>query len=141
MTPYVNVFLNILSDTKSPEEISDFLGITCDELKRKGEPIPLTNPQKLYEIHKWRINSNLDESHLDVIDHIKDLLHKIPDTITGKIKELSKDHEVYLTIGSVSHESHPYLFFEADMIQKIADMGAILDLDLYIFPQNEDESS
>ena len=94
------VKLTIMSESLSPAEIDEYVGIKCNDSQIQGEMNRLGT--KRYARHAWFLKSKrvvpADEYIGDKIDfEVKDLLSRLAPA-ANKIKELSQSHEVEFSL-------------------------------------------
>lgn len=121
------VRLKILSDILLPEEIDKRVGIKCDESWVINGFRPRTK-MKAKE-NGWLLSSELELSE-DLELHIANLLQRLAPAI-DKIKSLSEQNTVELSFAIYSEE-RPALHFDKETIAMLGQLGASLDIDLYI---------
>ena len=134
------VKLTVMSESLSPAEIDEYVGIKCNDSQIQGEMNRLGT--KRYARHAWFLKSKrvvpADEYIGDKIDfEVKDLLSRLAPA-ANKIKELSQSHEVefslYFLVGNV-----PPMNLSKEELEAIAALGASLDIDLTLYANPEAE--
>lgn len=133
MTDEVIVRLKIVSDLRTPEEITEALGVECSKSWRKGDKRANT---VIVEKHNgWLLDSALPRS-APLESHIDSLLKRLSPHVE-KIKKLSRNDDVELSCV-VYASSPPPLNFPKPMIHQLGEMGASLDVDLYVMGEKSD---
>ena len=118
--------------TESPDEITDALGIEPNDIRRKGDLRKLKNGKEIEErTNQWSIESSSDSKDINI--HVRQLLHQlegkeglVKNTWNPSISILWKGNYLYAGSGP---------FYEKDVIEGIAKIGAELWQDIY----HEDE--
>lgn len=121
------VSLTIVSSIHHPEDINSLVGVHCDRSWKIGDLRAKTTI--IEKDNGWILNSGLEEE--DSLDeHIKALLEKIAH-LSSKIQALSSDSYIEISCAIYASEPPP-LHFEKDTIRQFNQIGASLDIDLYI---------
>jgi hypothetical protein len=127
MNSYVR--LAAFSETISPEELRDYIGIAGAETWRVGDKRAET--EILEKENGWSLSSLVD-SDSELEDHV----YQIMEVMKGhedKFNNLSKKSGCEIQLSCVVYDGGtPALFFESEIISWIASIGASLDIDLYI---------
>lgn len=129
-----SVCLNVLSSTLSPEQICDQLGMHGDDTWRIGDK--RKNTKILEKENGWAHKSRVKKSaHLE--DHIESIMDLVR-SFECKFKAISElsDCDVQLSCA-VYGDDEPPLFFETKIIGWLSDIGASLDIDLYLSGNRE----
>jgi len=132
---YVAISLSITSDELSPETITQLVGIEPNYVRLRGAPIPGRRVSRHpdFDHNEWEFREQLDIKPGDYIGNhserfITDFLNKI-DGSAARIKEISKSHEVRVSLVYQAHEM-PYIGLTREQVQGIAALGAVLDYDI-----------
>jgi hypothetical protein len=121
------VRLKIISDTLTPDKISSQTGLQCDRSWRIGD---LRHRTAIRERNSgWILGSGLPKA--DCIDDHLDAIWSILGPVKDKIRQLSETETVELSVVIYSSSS-PELYFESSRINRLAQLGASLDIDLYV---------
>ena len=127
MKEEITVQLYIFSVLKTPEQITKIVGIPCDKSWRIGD-----KRGKSILTHKknaWALCSNLSNS-----DSIQEQVEKLLERLSpykNKIKKISENDNVQFSC--IIHTStSPALHFSMAIMRKICQLGASLDIDLYL---------
>jgi Domain of unknown function (DUF4279) len=126
----MHVYLRLMSGEKSPEQIFAELGVPADNSWRKGERRKRTNlveEENGYEFH----SNQPDEVSLEEQAYV--LLCRL-DPIAEKIRALGCDH-VQLTC-IVYASQMPSIHFSSSAIAKLSQLGASIDVDMYVAEGN-----
>ena len=119
--------LKILSTVRTAEEITKTLGIACDRCWRKGDTRAKTSI--IEQKNGWILDSGMPRSAA-LSTQIESLLARLFPR-AAEIKLLSRDDEVELSCV-VYAASPPALNFTHPILHQLSEMGASLDIDLYI---------
>ncbi|MGF1788859.1 DUF4279 domain-containing protein [Photobacterium swingsii] len=120
------VRLKILTSEHTSTELSDLIGMSSDRSWSKGD---LRYKTKITEKkHGWLIESRMHETQ-DVENQINEIFSRI-DKSFDKISSLPDDMEVLLSVVIYANEI-PALYFNKEIIKKVADIRANFDIDLY----------
>ncbi len=129
MTQTNHVRLKILCERLTPEDIAAATGFDPDRFWKIGDFRGRTTAKEVK-------NGGVVESRLPeeapLHDHICALLSRL-ESFRPRILQISNSTEVQFSCA-IYAPSLPALFFEKDIIAKIASLGACLDVDLYIIP-------
>jgi hypothetical protein len=127
MTDEIIVRLKVTSASRTPEQISDATGILCDHSWRIGE-----KREKTILVEKtngWVLNSKMPKNApLEV--QIEELLERLI-VHADRIRVLS-EHETVELSCVVYASAPPSLNFNKSVIQRVCQLGASLDIDLYL---------
>jgi len=121
------VRLKIVSRKHSPEEIAARIGIQPDKAWRIGDPVERTTMRR--KDHVWMRHSRLPES-ASIEEHIDELLDCIS-PFAAQIKQISEEEDVQLSCVMYCAEI-PALNFSKSVLAKLGNLGASLDIDLYL---------
>jgi hypothetical protein len=127
------VRLKIISTNRTPEEIDELVGIRSHKSWHIGDRRPTTIIQETN--NGWVLNSEVSKS-ATLEAHIAQILDRVI-PYAGRIHFLSEQDIVELSCVIYASAS-PALNFSNTVIQQISSLGASLDIDLYILPE-EDE--
>ena len=128
--------LTISSLTLTPDEISEMLGMKYDHCHVKGNNIGksiLKAPK-----HSWMVYSRIPRDN-DIDEHITDLLERIS-PISDKLKNIVSYPDIEILFYCVIYTKNRQDFgFNYDQVQAIADIGASINVDLYLLPEDDEE--
>jgi hypothetical protein len=124
--------LSIQSDTLTSEEITSILGMSGDRTWVKGSLIPPGNASR-YPHHGWVIRTSSSEE--DVEEHVNSLLERL-ETVKNKVRQISEQADVLLGCVMKRTYCNPSLILGTKVLAAIADMGAGLWVDVYVFPED-----
>lgn len=136
MTDEIIVRLKVTSTSRTPEQISDATGILCDHSWRIGEKRGKTII--IEKTNGWILNSKMPKN-ASLEAHIKELLGRLL-VHADRIRVLSENETVELSCV-VYASTPPSLNFEKSVIQQVCQLGASLDIDLYITDGGNDQIS
>ena len=121
------VRLFVLSTDQGPDEITATIGLSCDRCWRIGDERPHTIIRE--DKNGWVLSSGLPKT-AKLEDHIDALLSML-DSRSRAVKSLTSTSEVILSCA-VYANTPPALYFDASVINRLAHLGASLDIDMYI---------
>lgn len=123
------VRLKILSRNRSAEEISRIVGLRCEKSWRPGDFRHNTLIKE--ETHGWIITSGLPES-IALQHHLDAVLARLGPH-AREVEGLSHDGETTVELScAIYSEGAPELNFSRAVIRQLNELGASLDIDLYI---------
>lgn len=125
-----HVTLKILSNKYNADEISAIVGIECDGSWNKGDLRKHTIIKE--KKNGWVLQSRQD-SQSPLEQHISSLLSRAK-PVADKIKKFSEDSTVELSCA-IYDTAAPALYFEKEVMRAIENLGASLDIDLYILEE------
>jgi uncharacterized protein DUF4279 len=130
----IRVWLFIESENLSVTQMSQRIGVSCDQSWIKGEPRGRT--AKVFSTNSWKMEaySEVEENPIKVGDMVVACLHEVLGRINGHVehfRSLASDQKSGLYIG-VSANSAPALEFKAETIKAISALGVDLELDLVL---------
>jgi Domain of unknown function (DUF4279) len=135
-----NVYLKILSDKMTAAQISSFLGIEPDRAITKGEIAQDSISGRPAKWTMWRLAEH-GSSSADISELVS-ALHKRISLIVPGLKELRQSGcEIVLQFAlyhSSADEGGRGFTLDAPLLKSLADIGAIVDVDQYVLP-DEDE--
>ena len=121
------LWLRVVSQTSSPEQIQSAIGLQGDRSwVLGGKRPPARTPCKE---NGWQLDSGAAKS-APLCEHLEKLKILVGE-YTNRIHSLPQAMTVHVGCA-IYAESAPPRFFERDTIAFLASMGATLDLDLYI---------
>ena len=122
----IYVRLKILSNTITPEALTDHIGIECDRSWHIGDKRGKT--QILEPSHGWELTSGKNEN-ASLEEHLDGLLVRTSH-ISSRLAALPQD--VVIEVSCAIYSKHPpELCFGANYVQQLATIRAGLDIDLY----------
>lgn len=121
------VRLKVLSPDRTPEQITEALGVPCDSCWRVGD-------KRVHTIIKettngWVLDSKLPSTAI-LEAHIDALLGVINARVDS-VRYLATTSEVVLSCV-IYADTAPALYFDNVAIEKLARLGASLDIDLFV---------
>jgi hypothetical protein len=127
MTEETIVRLKIVSIHRTPETVTEVLGLQCDRFWHCGDT--RADTIIIEKNNGWVLHSGLPKT-APLEEHIEAIL-RILTPFKEKIKSLSCTDTVELSC--VLYASHPpALSFGHSTINRLAELGASLDIDLYV---------
>jgi len=133
MNDRIFVRLRILSIFKTPEELTRSIGLECERSWHIGDKRGKTQIKE--PSNGWMITSGMGEA-ASLEEHVKALADRIAPVAT-QIAALEKDASIEVSCA-IYAEHPPALSFSASCIQQLANIGAGLDIDLYIIGDDND---
>jgi hypothetical protein len=127
MTEETIVRLKILSHTRPPEGITAMVGLQCDKCWHSGDTRKHTTIVE--KDNGWILHSGLPKT-ADLDTQIRALLDAL-EPAKGTIRDLSMTETVELSVVMYT-PSLPALSFDATTIARMAELGAGMDIDLYV---------
>lgn len=139
MRSEVRVYLAFGGFDFDPDEITRLTGITPTKTLRAGDPVSWAsslseeNRQRIrVKSNRWEVDSGLDSS-VDLPTHVKALLQKL-EPVWDRFVELGQQYEpVMECIVSSYGGDRPEIFFDKEVIRKLIQLNAEIDVDLYVF--------
>ena len=130
--------LTILSDHLSPEEMEAGAGLAADISWAKGDAH--RGSKRRHKFNGIVFESELDRENAEPDEHIEALLRRLGSN-ASQISKLADDDRVesarfwlyWDTTGG-----NPGLSFSPETLQSVAALGATLDLDIYVFDDEDD---
>jgi hypothetical protein len=118
------VRLRIFSDCMSPAEIGDRVGVMADrEVPAEFRIGSISKPR-----HEWQLDSGLPTGSLEAkLAALLDRLHNHE----SRVAALSDACEIVVSCVIYAAEI-PALYFDSDIMSRIAGLCAALDVDLYL---------
>lgn len=120
------VRLLVRSDTVSPLQVTEIIGLEPDRVRIKGHLRPRTS--LINKRHEWCRSSHLPESST-LEEHLAKLVADLADYELG-LKSLS--HCEIVISCAIYADSEPMVYFDAATVSAIARIGAAVDVDLYV---------
>jgi hypothetical protein len=111
----------------SASEVTRALGVEPTRSWNQGDQVVGT--KKHYGESGWRLDSSLS-SDASIDQQLRELLNSISERIEF-VRSLPGSIEVDFSCVIYAREYVPEIFFSADIIRRIADIGAAIDIDLY----------
>jgi len=133
MTDEIIVRLKVTSASRTPEQISDATGILCDHSWRIGE-----KRRKTILVEKtngWVLNSKMPKN-APLEAHIEELLGRLI-VRADRIRALSEQETVEFSCV-IYASAPPSLNFNKSVIQRVCQLGASLDMDLFLMGPGND---
>ena len=122
------VSIHVFSPNLIPDEIGNEIGLDADRKIFKGTPRG-KSPILKHQEHVWIIDSKANEKS-PIDDHIVNLRNRLG-KYGAKIYELKSSCTIQC-VCIVICDSAPPLNFPNDLINWLSEIGASLDVDLYI---------
>jgi hypothetical protein len=118
-----------------PEELTNALQVQPDEVALKGEVRSLGGGREIRELfNSWTVESHVDSK--DVNDHVRELLERVRFAKDRFRPEFGRPSFDVLWEGNYLYAgSGP--FYEADVIARIASLGADLWQDIYQIDEDD----
>jgi uncharacterized protein DUF4279 len=129
--PKVFVWLSVVSEKHSADEISAVTGLRPDRVWRIGDQRPQTSITE--KTHGWVLTSRLQNIGFDVEAHIDDLLQKVKPA--AEALSLLREDDVVTVHVAIYSESRVLISVEPHVPRRIAALGAGFDLEIYFTPR------
>jgi hypothetical protein len=133
MTDEIIVRLKVTSASRTPEQISDATGILCDHSWRIGEKRGKTSI--IEKTNGWILNSKMPKN-APLEAHIEELLGRLI-VRADRIRALSEQETVEFSCV-IYASAPPSLNFNKSVIQRVCQLGASLDVDLFLMGPGND---
>jgi hypothetical protein len=127
MNDRIFVRLRILSAVNTPEEITRLIGLESERSWHVGDKRGKT--QIVEPSNGWLITSGIGET-ASLEEHVQALSDRIA-PVSARIAALAEDATIEVSCA-IYAEHPPALSFAASCLQRLADIKAGLDIDLYI---------
>lgn len=113
-----------------PEDITRLIGIVPDRTWHKGTPIPYS-PSGRFPDSGWQLSTERNEER-DVLVVLEPLIGRI-ESRRSEIKQLRERDSVrvYISIVVELEPVAPAFYVNATLLQRLANLGVDLDIDLY----------
>ncbi len=139
MRSEISVYLAFAGFDFDPEEITRLTGITPTRTRRAGDPVSWAsslseeNRQRIrVKANRWIVNSGLD-SNVDLPTQVKALLRRL-EPAWERLIELGQQYEPVMECIVRSYGGdRPEIFFDKEVIRKLIQLNAEIDVDLYVF--------
>lgn len=128
------VRLKVRSSTLLPDQITDVIRVPCDACWCIGDTRPNTTIKE--KDNGWVLDSGLSRG--TALEEQIDALLSILDSRAESIRSLSAVAELEFSCV-IYAEVIPALNFDASVIDKISQLGAALDIDLYCVDSDNSE--
>ncbi len=128
--PRIFAWISVVSERRSPEEISALLGLRPDRTWKIGDTRAKTDI--LERTHGWVINSRLNNVGFDVETHLDDLLLRVKST-AEKFALLPEGDWVTVHLAIYSG-SRILMSFEPHIPRLISLLDAQFDVEVYFLP-------
>jgi hypothetical protein len=142
MSDEIGVRLSIISDSLSPSQIDEYVGIKCDDSQERGKMNRLGT--KRYERHAWFMKDRYTvREGEDIGDKLDSAIAHLLSRLEGseaKVRELSKSNEVEFSLYFYAQDVPP-MGLSRRHLQAIAALGASLDIDLVLYAGPENKGS
>jgi hypothetical protein len=120
----------IIDLDRDPDAVTERLGVRPDEVWRAGDPVAVPGKGKKYANAGWMIQSRLGPTET-APRHVADLLERMGPGWAA-LKGLDCRHHVELSLTVVMHGGdEPELGFDAETVERLAQVRAHIDVDLY----------
>ena len=133
MTDEIIVRLKVTSASRTPEQISDATGMLCDHSWRIGEKRGKTI--LVEKTNGWVLNSKMPKN-APLEAHFEELLGRLL-VHEDRIRALSEQETVEFSCV-IYASAPPSLNFNKSVIQRVCQLGASLDMDLFLMGPGND---
>ena len=125
--------MKVTSASRTPEQISDATGILCDHSWRIGEKRGKTI--LVEKTNGWVLNSKMAKN-APLEAHIEELLRRLV-VHADRSRALSEQETVEFSCV-IYASAPPSLNFNKSVIQRVCQLGASLDMDLFLMGPGND---
>jgi hypothetical protein len=132
-----SISLRFFGDDLDPDELTQILGIEPSIAYRKGDIFRGKTYDKIYEIGSWRLRGKRSKTELE--EQINQLLDKLPSDFEVW-RGLTSRFQADLFCGLWMKRFNRGLNFEVATLQKIAERGLSIGLDVYVDQDIEEVS-
>ncbi|WP_334150487.1 DUF4279 domain-containing protein [Microbacterium sp.] len=129
--------LSVLSDTTDPDVITEVLGLTPDQIRRKGEVL---HRGRIRTIHAWLVDVNeLDNTEADETGTraLRELLDRCTPAV-GRIADLPADCEARIWWSAYSDSSQGGFVLPIELTVQLAALG--VDLFTTVYLQDDEDA-
>lgn len=137
MTPELRVSFVISNFRCSASEVTAVLGIEPSTTWLAGDIVPGTVMRR--KRNAWVLEAHEDRG-TSLESQASWLLSKLPATLQ-ELRRRSVDFGTKLSCALYVVDERPALILEARSIQRLAELGACLDIDLYVLPSDEEQEA
>lgn len=135
--PKIRAGFILVGHQVEPDRITQALGLQPSVTWREGEPRLAQGPL-MNDTDGWAIRTDYEES-LNLpshVDRILDVVHPLSGQIRKLCSELKLEAELecVVRIARSERQSVPIMNFESNVINRMADLGADLDIDIVLVP-------
>jgi hypothetical protein len=124
-----SITLRFFGDDLDPDELTQLLGVEPSIAYRKGDILRGKQHDRIYDIGSWRLKGEKSEMGLE--DKINRLLDKLPSDLE-MWNDLTRKFQVDLFCGLWMKRWNRCLDFEAVTLQRMAERGLSIGLDIYV---------
>jgi hypothetical protein len=115
--------------TRDPTEITAIAGIEASKTWRAGDPIERS--VRKYDGNGWRVSALVPVTVVE--EGVAELLDRLRPH-WAKLCELSVESRVELGVVIYADSEMPSIHFRSDQIQRLAELSAKIDVDVYCLP-------
>ena len=131
MRSKIRVCLRFGEFSMPPEELSTELGLQPTDSWSKGDPCRVAK-KRTFTYNGWELSSGREES-ADLEAHVNAILHQIA-PFKENFRKVAAKYPPMLTCVIYSYDGdRPAIVFERDVVKELADLNALINIDLYIF--------
>ena len=115
----------------NPDDVTRLLGLQPTEAWRVGDRITAIRVPRFFSDSAWRLHSGLPDT-TDLEEQVKSLLDRL-EPVWDVAVELGKKHYAEFSCVVYSYGGdRPAISFDNEVIKRLAELNATLDVDLYI---------
>jgi hypothetical protein len=132
----VFVWLSVLSERRTPEEISGLVGLDADSSWKAGETrAGMRVPERR---HGWILESGLPPKGADLETHLESLLGRVR-KVAGQLRALAVEEDV--TVMCAIYTDHRVVIgLDPWVVREISELGAAVGIDIYYLPADAAEA-
>lgn len=123
----IYVRLLVTSTKRTAEELTSLIGLQCDRSWSIGDK--RGKSQILERCNGWELRSHLD-SKQSLDSHILSLLDRLKPYEQG-VREAAKSDKAVFSCVIYDDEGRPALYFDNQLVRRIASLGVDFDIDVY----------
>jgi len=138
MRSEISVYFEFAGFDIDPDEITRLTGITPTRIRRAGDPIygasllsEEARQRIRVKVNRWDVNSGLDPN-VDLPTQVKALFERL-EPAWDRFIELSQQYVPVMECIVKSYGGdRPQIFFDKEVIRKLAELNAEIGVDLYV---------
>lgn len=131
----VKARLLILGFECPAEEITKVVGVVPTQTWRRGDRVsPVAT--NVHKENAWVLHSPADPHSASPEDAVRALLGTLPSM--KAFRSLPDDVEIQLTCTVYGHSERPYVYLPAELVERVGELRASLDIDTYDLTSTED---
>ncbi len=133
----IHVWLSVLSERRTPQEVSALVGIEPDSAWQVGDIRP--NHRVPEKRHGWIVRSGLPKTGTTLEAHLESLLGRVRG-VADRIKSLADQEETSIMCALYT-DQQLVIDWPAWMIHEFSRLGVGVGIDVYYLPQEGRDNS